>query len=539
MAAFTQSGQWPAIWSALFRLLAAPSTPTALYADGLHALRILSRDSTHLDQTTEAQFNALLHIANLGAAELSADERRRLPDAVAAEALKCMCNLVYQSKRCQDMCLTNTAIAGIVRRLRTYKDANVAYDLQYFDMKLLFIITGRSEDARTKLRYDYYGLVYLPETLELIMQQHSGDVQGCGGGVVGASLLRLADKQVDLVCEILKTLFNITYRTETAVPTEEEEVVHLRRLAVCLHDLLRCTALNRDKQTELCSHVVNLLTNVPTACYAELVLRDGEQRATHGSASAQVARFDGHDVAVLDVLLAFLRQRLSGSAAKRLAEQRVLLSPVLMALIKCVRCAAVQRRYVRTVVLPPLRDVQQRPEVGDELRNQLCRLLTSPATDVRDLAAELLFVLCKENVWRMTKYTGYGNAAGMFANRGLLGGGPSGSGSGSGDAVSGAADYSSDSEDSDTEEYKRVCHEINPVLGCTEPPRHGDPFAGMSEEQKEHEAMKLVQLMEQLNRAGVVQPCRVGEDGRPVPVEHILELQEALPEQQAAVKHKT
>lgn len=68
-----------------------------------------------------------------------------------------------------------------------------------------------------------------------------------------------------------------------------------------------------------------------------------------------------------------------------------------MVLIKCVRCTAIQRRYARSVILPPLKDVQQRPEVGNELRNQLCRLLTSAATQVRDLTAELLFIICKEN----------------------------------------------------------------------------------------------------------------------------------------------
>lgn len=43
----------------------------------------------------------------------------------------------------------------------------------------------------------------------------------------------------------------------------------------------------------------------------------------------------------------------------------------------------------------------------------------------------------------MVKYTGYGNAAGMFANKGLLGS------SGSGQETT----YSSESEDSETEEY--------------------------------------------------------------------------------------
>jgi hypothetical protein len=53
-------------------------------------------------------------------------------------------------------------------------------------------------------------------------------------------------------------------------------------------------------------------------------------------------------------------------------------------------------------------------------------------------------------VVRMVKYTGYGNAAGFLAKRGaLLGGG------GNLD-VSSAAQYSSDSEDSDTDEYTEL-----------------------------------------------------------------------------------
>lgn len=67
---------------------------------------------------------------------------------------------------------------------------------------------------------------------------------------------------------------------------------------------------------------------------------------------------------------------------------------------------------------------------------------------------------------------------------------------------------------------------------------------GMSEEQKEYEANQLVNLIDQmqrynkvgflvwntnsqfpLSRTGIIQPCRIGEDGRPVPIEHVLELQ--------------
>ena len=52
-------------------------------------------------------------------------------------------------------------------------------------------------------------------------------------------------------------------------------------------------------------------------------------------------------------------------------------------------------------------------------------------------------------VMRMVKYTGYGNAAGFLAKKGALLGG------GGNSELSSTAQYSSDSEDSDTEEYKK------------------------------------------------------------------------------------
>lgn len=55
------------------------------------------------------------------------------------------------------------------------------------------------------------------------------------------------------------------------------------------------------------------------------------------------------------------------------------------------------RKYLRQQILPPLKDVHTRPEEGTTLRNCLCRLLTSPITHVKDLSAELLFILCKHS----------------------------------------------------------------------------------------------------------------------------------------------
>lgn len=174
-------------------------------------------------------------------------------------------------------------------------------------------------------------------------------------------------------------------------------------------------------------------------------------------------------------------------------------------------------------VLPPLGDVSKRPEEGNTLRNRLVRLMTRG--DTCQLAAELLFVLCKERVNRLVKYTGYGNAAGLLASKGLLLLGGAGRGPAGG---AGGAPYSSDSEDSDTEEYARQRPHVNPVLGCYQPPGGPHPLAGMSQEQKEHEAMELASLIDRLARGGVVQPARVGPDGRPHPIEHVLELREDI-----------
>lgn len=48
-------------------------------------------------------------------------------------------------------------------------------------------------------------------------------------------------------------------------------------------------------------------------------------------------------------------------------------------------------------VLPPLKDVKIRPEIGTTIRNKLVRLMTHVDMGVKQTAAEFLFVLCKES----------------------------------------------------------------------------------------------------------------------------------------------
>lgn len=55
--------------------------------------------------------------------------------------------------------------------LAFFRDGNVCYDIRYFDMKLLFLLTAINCDIRAKVREELHGLVYLVETLGLFMGQ--------------------------------------------------------------------------------------------------------------------------------------------------------------------------------------------------------------------------------------------------------------------------------------------------------------------------------------------------------------------------------
>lgn len=74
-----------------------------------------------------------------------------------------------------------------------------------------------------------------------------------------------------------------------------------------------------------------------------------------------------------------------------------MLSPILTVLLQMSRQQRVIRKFLRYRILPPLKDVMNRPEEGESFRAKLCRQLTSPSSTIKDLTAEFLFTLCKES----------------------------------------------------------------------------------------------------------------------------------------------
>uniref|UniRef100_A0A3B5LLT8 Synembryn n=1 Tax=Xiphophorus couchianus TaxID=32473 RepID=A0A3B5LLT8_9TELE len=274
------------------------------------------------------------------------------------------------------------------------------------------------------------------------------------------------------------------------------EATLYRRLAAVLRHCLLLSCDGADTMEELQGHTVNILSALPLTCL-DVMLAVPVGQASH--------QYEGVNMDCVHALLLFMDRRLN--RGQKLKEK---LTPVLSLLTESSRVHRETRHYLRQKILPPLKDVAVRPEQDSTLRGQLVRLMTHVDTDVKDCAAELLFVLCKENVSRFVKYTGYGNAAGLLAARGLLNGRRN-----SGDGQF-ASHYSSDS-DSDTEEYRQVRSKINLVTGRVEA-EQPNPMEGMTEEEKEEEACRLICMINRLSQDQIIQPMGVTRDGRLAPL---------------------
>lgn len=489
----------------------------------VQALRLLSRDKAccaaiaatdgRAEGPPQQQLMALL-LAASGLSEYTQSRgdvvaiQERTDVQVQIEALKSMCNLVFNSEGAQSFCCKNDVANAIVQRSKTYEVAGVDYQIKLFDMRLLFILTALCTEVRQTVCVDLKGLCYLPDVLETVLN----------GSKIPAPL---NDASVELAVQVLKALYNVTIGLSSPGSASDGSTdLHIHRLARLLRHLLAVKTQSEDRRMELSNHVVNLMINISPALYDEFLQPlPGSAGDTH--VGKLPAKAGGVCTDVVDSILMFLHKKLNTDNADGSLPSLI---PAIAVLTTFARGSPLIRKYCRMKVLPYLKDeVKQLPQEGDTLRNRLCVLLTVPNSDVSGAAAEFLYVLCNENVERLIKYSGFGNAAGLLAQRGLMAGSQTKRGS----TTSG---HSSTSEDSETDEYKELEPDVNPVTGRWEPVVPGsNPVDNMTEEQKEYEAVKLIELMHKLTEQKVIQPATVGADGHPKAVEHVLELIASMP----------
>ncbi|KAF3704476.1 Synembryn-A Protein Ric-8A [Channa argus] len=416
-------------------------------------------------------------------------------EAQRKEAMKVLCNVVYNSTWAQERFSALRLMCGLINRLSSSVSCSSSSSVQFYELRLLFLITALRPELRTQLQMEG-GVSILTAALESCLEIQWKDQYEC---VLDPAEPPISLEASQRITEILKILFNITYSTHRQEPSECDAALY-RHLVAILRICLRRKCMLSEDTDELQGHTVNLLSALPLQCLDVLLTMPLEPNSE---------QCQGVNMDCVHTLLMFMERRLE--SGEKMKEK---LTPVLNLLIESCRAHRETRHYIRKHILPPLRDVSQRPEEGTTVKSRLIRLMTHLDTDLKHCAADLIFVLCKENVRRFVKYTGYGNAAGLLATRGLLAGqGPR--------TAPSDVQYSSDS-DSDTEEYRQVKDRINPVTGRVEA-EQPDPMEGMTEEEKEEEAKRLIMLFNRLSRDSIIQPMGVDSEGKLVPMSGLNE----------------
>ncbi|XP_063784510.1 synembryn-B [Pseudophryne corroboree] len=454
----------------------------------LEALRILSRDKKVLvPVTTKKNMQILMKLAKLDPELNTLGDVMNFP--VIVEALKCLCNIVFNSPVAQKLSLELNLATGLCRLLEKCTDRRTVNDIRCFNLRLLFLLTLLHTDIRAQLKQELQGLPLLTQTLESIVGIHW---EGKYQALTERNGPPLSVQVTDCTIEALKALFNVTLDSWNV--HSESDAHQFRHLTAILRHILLSRGPSEEKTEEMHSNTVNLLSNVPVSCLDVLISPAGKEMSANNNEP---------DMEAIQLILDFMEKRIDKGCSYREG-----LTPVLSLLTECSRAHRNIRKYIKAEVLPPLRDVSSRPEVGTTVRNKLVRLMTHVDLGVKQIAAEFLFVLCKERVDNLLKYTGYGNAAGLLAARGLLAGGR-------GDH------WYSDDEDTDTEEYIKAKPNINLITGHVEEPMP-NPMDEMTEEQKEYEAMKLVNMFDKLSREEMIKPMGVRADGTMAPLEEAI-----------------
>lgn len=191
--------------AALFEVLDnGASTPCQIIC--LETLRILSRDKKVLAPvTTKDNMHTLLKLAKLEREQTTLGDAGDFP--VIVEALKCLCNIVFNSPEAQKLSLELNMAAGLCHLLEKCSDGSTVNDIRCFDLRLLFLLTLLHTSIRTQLKQELHGLTLLTNTLESILSVHWVGKYQAATEENGPAL---PVQETDCAIEALKALFNVT-----------------------------------------------------------------------------------------------------------------------------------------------------------------------------------------------------------------------------------------------------------------------------------------------------------------------------------------
>ncbi|XP_028410018.1 synembryn-A-like [Dendronephthya gigantea] len=492
----------------------------------LEALRVLSRDKSNLgEMISEKSCRIFLKLAGLCQTAAQLDVEIVVNESVVViEALKCVCNLVFQNAEFREYTIKYNCTEAVCVRLTWFGRSDLPRDVKFYDLRLLFVLTALEANERTTALHAN-AVEFLTVALDQVvpgceerrvllskeLEVRENDSESPLPSRCNLPDVSLDKDAVELFGEILKVLFNITINISQEQPDNNLQQSCYKLIFILRHMLIKCKDLPQEPKN-LQNNIINMLINLPFLSYNLLFWKIPKMEAKEILKNFEVDQcknkhpiiFEFFNVEAIHKLLVILDQRLVDNL-----NLKETLSPLLSVLTTVARHNRIIRKYLRQEVLPSLGYVgMEKPEKLDTIRGRLVRHLTSAVHEVKESVGEFLFVLCKENVSRLIKYVGYGNAAGFLADHGLM--------AGNNDETAG--NYSTDDEESDSEEYEQIKDQIDPMTGAQVDPNVENPLDKMTEEEKELEAERLANLLSKLNKQGIVKPVAIGPDGKPVEI---------------------
>lgn len=178
----------------------------------LETLRILSRDKRVLGPVgTREGMLVLAGLARLrggveGGDSLQGEVQIEEKERVVVEALKCLCNVVFNSAAAQQVGADVQLARGLCARLHATRTGR--HEVGLFSLRLLFLLSALRPDVRGALRRELRAVGLLTEVLECTL-----DVRWVGpyeAAPPDPQALPIPAEDNERAMEALKALFNLT-----------------------------------------------------------------------------------------------------------------------------------------------------------------------------------------------------------------------------------------------------------------------------------------------------------------------------------------
>lgn len=181
----------------------------------LETLRILSRDKLILQPFVSKEgMLTLVKMARLVGEDDGEDDQKSFGEnalsdvesRVVVEALKCLCNVVFNSPAAQQACVDMRVVLSLCANLRAVRTWQ--HDLGLFSLRLLFLLSALRPDLREVLRSEYDAVRLLTDVLEHTLDVHwAGPYETTCPDPQASPLPANSNERA---MEALKTLFNLT-----------------------------------------------------------------------------------------------------------------------------------------------------------------------------------------------------------------------------------------------------------------------------------------------------------------------------------------